>query len=135
PKHEVRTDTIQTFLGYTFKYDAASVVIKAGRLSSAFGSFPLRYDDAENPLLDQPLSYITTLTLRADQIPCGTNDLLHQFYGSVAEGCGGASGRASGLVPVTLYGLPGVEADVAAGRIDARFQLTSESPASPLLVG
>src|SRR5262249_36822212 len=29
----------------------------AGQLSSAFGSFLLRYDDAKNPLPDQPLAY------------------------------------------------------------------------------
>ena len=51
------------------------MVIKAGRLTSAFGAFPLHYDDADNPLLDQPLSYVQTLALRHDQLPCGVEDL------------------------------------------------------------
>jgi hypothetical protein len=127
-RHEFDTDVIQAFAGYSFRTDRAAVVVKAGRLTSAFGAFPARYDDMQNPLLDQPLSYIATLTLRADQIPCGTNDLLRQNYGSVSFSCGGESGRGPGLTPVTLYGLPGAETDVSIGRFDARVQLTSGSP-------
>ena len=131
PGHEVETNVIQAFAGYSFTAKRASVVIKAGRLSTAFGSFPLHYDDAVNPLLDQPLSYIQTLTIRTDQLPCGTSDLKRQSYGFVINGCGGVSGGKSGLTPVTLYGLPAVEADMSLGRIDARLQLTSGSPMNP----
>lgn len=127
----VYTDAIQAFVGYSFRHRGLSMVVKAGRLTSAFGSFPLRYDDADNPLIDQPLSYITEVPLRTDQVPCGTADLLSQHYGFVFNRCGGVPGGGAGLQPVTLYGLTGVEADVSAGRIDARFQLTSGSPASP----
>ena len=45
----------------------------------------LRYDDAENPLLDQPLSYIQTLSLDYGQVPCGVNDLVSQHYGYVSN--------------------------------------------------
>jgi hypothetical protein len=131
PDHAVETNVIQAFAGYAFTAKKASIVIKAGRLASAFGSFPLRYDDATNALSDQPLSYITTLTIRPDQLPCGTADLLRQRYGSVANSCGGVAGRKSGMTPVTLYGLNGIEADVSIGRMDARLQLTSGSPANP----
>jgi len=131
PEHKVGTDVIQAFAGYSFTAKKASVVIKAGRLASAFGSFPLHYDDTANPLLDQPLSYITTLTIRPDQLPCGTGDLLQQHYGSVSNSCGGVPGRNSGMTPVTLYGLPGVEAGISVGRLDARLQFTSGSPANP----
>jgi hypothetical protein len=34
-----------------------SIVVRAGQLSSGFGSFLLRYDDAVNPLIDVPMSY------------------------------------------------------------------------------
>ncbi len=68
-------DTLQAFVGYAARTQETTWVIKAGRLSSAFGSFPLHYDDADNPLLDQPLSYVQTLPLRHDQIPCGVQDL------------------------------------------------------------
>jgi len=122
---------IQAFAGYSFQAKGMSVVIKAGRLSSAFGSFPLRYDDTENSLLDQPLSYIQRLPLRTGQLPCGTNDLLWQHYGSISYGCGGAPGSGSGLTPVTLYGLPGMETDISGHRLDARIQVTSGSPANP----
>jgi hypothetical protein len=49
-------------------------VFRAGELSSAFGSFLLRYDDAANPLIDMPLSYgyygkgVTTRGLAGAQI-------------------------------------------------------------------
>jgi hypothetical protein len=131
PEHELYTNVIQAFVGYSARSGKNAVVIKAGRLVSAFGAFPLHYDDAENPLLDQPLSYITELPLRADQIPCGVKDLREQNYGFVLNYCGGAAGGGPGLVPVTLYGIPGVEADLSSGRFDARLQLTSGSPVNP----
>ncbi len=132
PEHEWYRDVLQAYLGYSIRTEQTSLVIKAGRLSSAFGSFPLHYDDAENPLLDQPLSYIQTLTIRHDQLPCGVQDLRAQYYGSVANACGGVAGRDLGLTPVTLYGLPGIEAEFSGHRLDARFQLTSGSPSNPL---
>ena len=108
-----------------------TVIVKAGRLLPAFGSFPLRYDDAENPLLDQPLSYIQTLTLRAGQLPCGRNDLAHQYYGSVWHQCGGVPNRDEGLTPVALYGLPAAQVDISGHRLDARLQVSSGSPSNP----
>jgi len=132
PEHEWLTNVIQAFAGYSWRTEKVSMMVKAGRLSSAFGSFPLRYDDAANPLLDQPLSYIQSLTLRSNQIPCGVSDLLSQPYGSVSHFCGGVTGRQRGLTPVTLYGLPGIEADISGGRLDARLQITDGSPADPL---
>jgi hypothetical protein len=69
PSHEWYTEVLQAYGGYSWRSEKTSLVIKAGRLTSAFGAFPLHYDDADNPLLDQPLSYIQTLTLRADQLP------------------------------------------------------------------
>ena len=63
PDHEWYVQTIQAFVGYQIRNEKTTVVFKAGRLSSAFGAFPLHYDDADNALLDQPLSYIQTLAL------------------------------------------------------------------------
>lgn len=131
PDHELYVDLLQAFIGYSVRRGNTAMVIKAGRLSSAFGAFPPRYDDADNPLLDQPLSYITEIPIRADQFPCGTADLLSQHYGFVANACGGAPGGGAGLVPATLYSLPGVEADFSLARFDARAQVTSGSPANP----
>jgi hypothetical protein len=131
PNHQFNVDTLQAFIGYSVQRGQTAMVIKAGRLTSAFGSFPLRYDDAENFLLDQPLSYITDVPLRHDQLPCGTADLRAQFYGFVANSCGGTRGGGPGLVPATLYGLPGIEADFSISKLDARVQVTSGSPASP----
>lgn len=125
---------IQAFLGYQIHGEKTSVVIKAGRLSSAFGAFPLHYDDADNALLDQPLSYIQTLSLRNDQIPCGVADLLQQHYGYVWNGCGGPAGGGLGLTPVSLYGLPGVQAEISSHRLDGRIQVTSGSPSDALSV-
>ena len=132
PDHEWYVETLQAFIGYQIRREKTTVVFKAGRLSSAFGAFPLHYDDADNALLDQPLSYIQTLTLRNDQIPCGVADLLWQHYGYVCNRCGGASGGDRGLTPVTLYGLPGIQAEVSSHRVDGRIQVTSGSPSNPL---
>ena len=125
-------DTLQAFIGYTARTQNTTWVFKAGRLSSAFGSFPLHYDDADNPLLDQPLSYVQTLTLRHDQLACGVNDLLAQDYGWIRNRCGGVPGWDDGLTPVSLYGLPGVQGEFSGHRVDARFQVTSGSPSNPL---
>lgn len=131
PEHEYYSQVLQAFIGYSMRRGNTAMVIKAGELSSAFGAFPLKYDDADNPLLDQPLSYITRIPLRIDQLPCGTADLRRQSYGSLNNACGGTPGRGPGLVPATLYSLPGVQADISTGRFDGRFQLTSGSPANP----
>jgi len=134
PDHEWYVQTIQAFVGYQIRKEKATVVIKAGRLVSAFGAFPLHYDDADNALLDQPLSYIQPLTLRNDQLPCGVADLLWQNYGYVANACGGAGGGGAGLTPVSLYGLPGIQAEVSSHKLDGRIQVTSGSPSNPLSV-
>ncbi|MGD0132080.1 MAG: hypothetical protein ABSE57_08535 [Bryobacteraceae bacterium] len=132
PDHEWYIQTIQAFVGYQIRKEKTTVVFKAGRLSSAFGAFPLHYDDADNALLDQPLSYVQTLTLRNDQLPCGVANLLWQNYGYVSSGCGGAAGGGEGLTPVSLYGLPGVQAEVSSHQFDGRIQVTSGSPSNPL---
>ncbi len=134
PDHEWYVETLQAFVGYQIRKEKATVVFKAGRLASAFGAFPLHYDDADNALLDQPLSYIQTLTLRNDQLPCGVADLLWQNYGYVSNACGGAGGGGEGLTPVTLYGLPGIQAEVSSHKLDGRIQVTSGSPSNPLSV-
>lgn len=128
PNYHSITDVIQAYAGYTLHTDRGAVVLKAGRMATAFGSFPLRYDEMQNPLLDQPLSYVQSLTLRHDQLPCGVADLKMQFVGSVGHFCGGTPGRKRGMTPVTLYGLPGAEVDLSFGRVDARFQLAGASP-------
>lgn len=133
-EHEWYVQALQAFVGYQVQKDKTSFVIKAGRLSSAFGAFPLRYDDAENAVLDQPLSYIQTLPLRNDQIPCGVADLLKQHYGYVWNQCGGPTNGAWGLTPVTLYGLPGIQAEISSHRVDGRIQVTSGSPSNPLSI-
>lgn len=36
------------------------------------------------------------------------------------------------MTPVSLYGLPGIQAEVSSHRVDARIQVTSGSPSNPL---
>jgi hypothetical protein len=70
----VRGDVLQGHLDYSRFWRHSSVVFRAGMLSSAFGSFLLRYDDAVNPLIDYPLSYgyyyksVTTESLAGVQV-------------------------------------------------------------------
>ena len=102
---KIKTDALQGFMGYTHSWNKTAVNVKAGKLASAFGFFPLQYDDAANTLLDQPLPY-TYLEP-------------------------GPGGKPYGLMPVTLYGLPGAEIDFSWQRLDTRFQLTNSSPYNP----
>ena len=53
----VKGDLLQAHLSYARFWNDKSVVVRVGQLSSAFGAFLLRYDDADNPLIDIPLAY------------------------------------------------------------------------------
>ncbi|MGD0910645.1 MAG: hypothetical protein ABR928_02050 [Terracidiphilus sp.] len=53
----VKGNILQASLNYTRISDKGSLLLRAGELSSAFGSFLLRYDDADNPLIDIPSEY------------------------------------------------------------------------------
>jgi hypothetical protein len=128
----VSAELMHAFLGYSRKLGNISWLFKAGRLSSAFGLAPLEYDDAKMPLLMPPPAYTSAVPLRPDQLPCGTADFWSEQYGEGIEfRCGGSESESYGLTPVTLYGLPGVEAEISAGRIDGRLQITNSSPANP----
>ena len=138
PKGNFQVRALQAFVGRAWTAPKVSVTVKAGQLASAFGSFPLRYDDMANPLVDQPLTYRTELKLSPDQLPCGITDLARQwttyqgeYLPSVRFGCGGDITKSAGMIPATLYGLPGAEIDISSSRVDARFQLTNSSPANP----
>lgn len=124
---------LQGFVGYTHSASRGSLILKAGRMASAFGSFPVRYDDFQIPLLDPPMSYGSYTKLRSDQLPCGVQDFRAQRNRDVEIefGCGGSTSDSAGLQPVTVFGLPGVEAEVSLARLDARLQLTNSSPANP----
>ncbi len=130
---EVNSYTLQAFVGYSRSAEKTAISIKAGKLASAFGSFPLRYDDTANPLLDMPVTYGTWLGIRADQLPCGINDLLRQrSYRFVRFSCGGSKNlNYWGIWPETVYGIPGAELDFSYNRIDGRLQITNSSPANP----
>jgi hypothetical protein len=128
----VRFNLTQAFVGYSRTIGKASILIKAGQLNSAFGSFPPQYDDAKTSFPNPPPGYVMNLPLRPDQLPCGVRDLLYQRPGAdIYFHCGGSWTEAYGMVPVTLYGLPGAEVDISFARVDARFQLTNSSPANP----
>jgi len=125
----VRAKVLQGFVGYTQSRGKATLALRVGKLTTAFGAFPLRYDDAANPLLDQPLAY-GLLKLRPDQLPCGVTDFSPAP--DVVFHCGPAAAASTyGIQPSTLYGLPGAEADLSWRRLDARLQLTTSSPANP----
>lgn len=86
---------LQGSVNYARASEKGSLLVRAGVLSTAFGSFMLRYNDADNPLIDVPPQY--------------------GYYYS----------------PVSLYGLPGAQIDVARGKIDGRLQFANSSPANP----
>ena len=108
--HGFDFQVVQAFVGYSIRGHNKALVIKAGELTTAFGSYPLRYDDAQNPLIDLPFTYSAQLPMH------------YRVYGwPVVET----------FTPVSLYGIPAVEADVSAGRFDARAQLSGGSPSYP----
>jgi hypothetical protein len=53
----IKLDTIQANVTYARIRANRSLIVRAGYLESAFGSFLLRYDDSVNPLIDMPLAY------------------------------------------------------------------------------
>jgi hypothetical protein len=88
--HGVKADVLQLHLSYARFWKDRSVVVRVGQLSSAFGSFLLRYDDADNPLIDMPLAYgyyykgVTNLGLAGAQVDVtlGRLDARAQFVNS-----------------------------------------------------
>ena len=53
----VKGSVLQSALNYSHIWDNGSILVRAGEMPTAFGSFPLRYDDAVNPLVDLPPGY------------------------------------------------------------------------------
>jgi hypothetical protein len=86
----VKTDVLQAYLSYSQFWNGGSVVVRMGQLSTAFGSFLLRYDDASNPLIDIPIVYgyyyktVSILGLAGTQVDvnAGKLDLRAQFVNS-----------------------------------------------------
>lgn len=56
-EHGVTGRVIQGYLSYTRVWENSSLIVRAGELSAAFGSFPLHYDDRDNPMVDIPIQY------------------------------------------------------------------------------
>jgi hypothetical protein len=86
----VTSDILQAHLSYSRFWKDNSVVVRVGQLSTAFGSFLLRYDDAANPLIDIPMSYgyylkaVSTLGLAGAQVDVTHSklDMRAQFVNS-----------------------------------------------------
>ena len=57
PGFGTKGNIVQASLNYSRVSQNGSLLIRAGELSTAFGSFLLRYDDADNPLVDLPQAY------------------------------------------------------------------------------
>jgi hypothetical protein len=52
-----KLNVLQASINYARVSDRGSVLLRAGQMSSIFGSFLLRYDDMDNPLINIPVSY------------------------------------------------------------------------------
>jgi hypothetical protein len=57
PGYGVKADVLQASLNYSRFWNRGSLNVRVGQLSSTFGAFLLRYDDAVNPLPGIPLAY------------------------------------------------------------------------------
>lgn len=81
---------LQSALNYSRISDKGSILLRAGILTTAFGAFLLRYDDAENALIDMPPEYgyyyspISTLGVAGAQLDAtrGKWDARAQFANS-----------------------------------------------------
>jgi hypothetical protein len=86
----VKADILHASLNYSRFWKNRSMVVRVGELTSAFGSFLLRYDDAVNPLIDKPMSYgyyyqgVSTLPLTGAEVDVtlGKFDARAQFVNS-----------------------------------------------------
>jgi hypothetical protein len=57
PGYGAKGSLLQTSLNYSRVSTKGSLMLRAGELSTVFGSFLLRYDDTDNPLVDLPQGY------------------------------------------------------------------------------
>jgi hypothetical protein len=81
---------LQSTLNYARVSDKGLLQFRVGQLSTSFGSFLLRYDDADNALIDMPLEYgyyyspVSTLGLAGAQLDAarGKWDFRAQFANS-----------------------------------------------------
>jgi hypothetical protein len=55
--YSAKGSVLQATLNYARVSQKGSMLVRAGQMPTAFGSFVLRYDDADNPLVDLPLAY------------------------------------------------------------------------------
>jgi hypothetical protein len=86
----VEVNIMQAQVSYSRFWGNRSFIVRAGQLSSAFGSFLLRYDDAVNPLVDMPMSYgyylkgVTTESLAGAELDAtfGKFDVRNQITNS-----------------------------------------------------
>ncbi|HWD99916.1 MAG TPA: hypothetical protein VG345_12790 [Bryobacteraceae bacterium] len=70
----VKTDILNATVNYSRPTKWGTITARAGEMPTAFGSFPIHYDDMENPLFDKPLEYgyyyapVSTLAVAAAQL-------------------------------------------------------------------
>ncbi len=110
--HGIEDNILQGTVNYSRVSDKGSVLARVGELSTAFGSFMVHYDDADNALIAMPLEYgyyykpVTTLGLTGAQVdatrgkwdgrvqfanasPANPRSLFgHDQYGNWAGGAG-----------------------------------------------
>lgn len=55
--HGINGKLLRADVSWSHTWDDGFVVVRAGQLTTVFGSFPLRYDEAENPLVGKPMQY------------------------------------------------------------------------------
>lgn len=90
PGHAFKAELLHANVTYSRFWENRSLIVRAGQLPSAFGSFLLRYDDAVNPLVNMPPSYgyyfhgVTTASLAGAEVDAtlGKVDLRTQFTNS-----------------------------------------------------
>jgi hypothetical protein len=96
---------LQASLNYSQFWRGGSVSMRVGQLTTAFGSYPLRYDDADNPLIGVPLQYgyaytpVSTLGLAGIQL-----DLSHRKWDARAQFVNSSPANPRSLFSSDQYG-------------------------------
>ena len=57
PGYGAKGNILQASLNYARIWEKGSFLFRAGEMPTAFGLFPLHYDDMDNPLVDLPMAY------------------------------------------------------------------------------
>ena len=124
---------LQGYLRYSTRLPTG-LNLQAGKFGNPFGQFLTRNYADQNPLIGFPLMYTHRTTVRANQLPSSSYDLLRwQARTQPLPGYSTSGDSGSGWLPLLNFGYPtGVMAFGSGSKVDYRFALVNSSLSNPL---